>query len=47
MLKPAYQVSVLSPSVHPEQEFNQRYRPSVLRKKNQELIWEVDLKPYH
>lgn len=49
MLKPAYQVSVMCPSVHPEQDINQRYRLSgVMNKnKNKENIWEADPKPYH
>lgn len=47
MLKSAYQVSVLYPSVHPEQDINQRDRLTLLRNKNKQTLWEFDPNPYH
>ena len=49
MLKPAYHVSVLSPSVHPEQDINQRDRLTGLKhkSKNKQMLWEFDPNPYH
>lgn len=49
MLKPADHVSVLYPSVHPEQDINQRDRPTRLRNKNKnkQTFWEFDPNPYH
>lgn len=47
MLKSFYQVAVLCPSPHPEQEINQRNRFLMMRNKQKETIWEFEPKPSH
>lgn len=47
MLKSVYQVAVLYPPTHPEQDVKQRYRLPTLRNKTKENMWEFESKPYH